>query len=159
MTAYDRDLHGWAHEQAQALRARSANEVDWENVAEEIESLGKQEAAQLESRLEVLILHLLKWAYQPERQGRSWRNTIREQRRRIARHLGRNPSLAPLRDEIFADAYQDARFSASKEITGEPDPDLFPDTAPFGIEQALCDDWLPDAVAASEAPTAPEPPR
>lgn len=58
-------------QQAEALRRRSAHEIDWENVAEEIESVGKSEASELESRLEELLMYLLKWRYQPERQGRS----------------------------------------------------------------------------------------
>ena len=144
MSAYDLDLHAWAQEQAAALRRRSANEIDWENVAEEIESLGKQQVAELRSRLEVLILHLLKWAYQPERRGRSWAATIREQRRRLAQHVEENPSLKPALGRVLNLAYEDARFSASKEMTGEPDPEMFPNAAPFSAEQALDADWLPD---------------
>lgn len=150
MTAYDRDLHGWALEQARALRARSANEVDWENVAEEIESLGKQQFGELTNRLVVLLSHLLKWAHQPERRGRSWSNTMREQRRQIQKHLLENPSLKPRTGEAMADAYE----TAVSEVSGLLDRDIesLPAQCPFTWEQVMEPGWLPDA-AETEAPS------
>ena len=74
---YDKDTYTWALQQADALRRRSANEVDWENVAEEIESVGKTEARELENRYIVLLTHLLKWLYQPGMRSRSWEASIR----------------------------------------------------------------------------------
>src|SRR5208337_5135505 len=83
MSNYDSDVYEWTKEQADALRRRAANELDWDNLAEEIESLGASNLDQIESRLENLILHLLKWKYQPEWQCGSWRGSIFEGRRRI----------------------------------------------------------------------------
>lgn len=144
--AYDLDFHAWTLAQADALRRRSANEVDWENVAEEMESLGKQQVAELRSRLEVLLVHLLKWAWQPERSGRSWLNTIREQRRRIRRLVLNNPSLKPVLPGAFAEAYEDARGTAADEM--EAEADIFPIEAPFDLDLALEQDWLPEPVTA-----------
>ena len=142
MTTYDLDFHAWANEQAEALRRRSANEIDWDNVAEEIESLGKTEARELYSRLVVLLTHLLKWRFQPEGQGNSWRGTINEQRRAILKHLRENPSLSAREDQEFTDAYEAARARASAD-TGLDD-EVFPERPPFTLEKAKADDFWPE---------------
>lgn len=90
---YEQDFYGWTQRQAQALEQRQISELDWQHLQEEIQSLGRQEYRDLVSRLAVLLGHLLKWEFQPERRSRSWFLTIREQRRAIARHLQQNPSL------------------------------------------------------------------
>ena len=86
---YDQDFYAWTQQQAVLLRAKGVwRELDYGNLAEELESLGKRDRRELERRLEVLVMHLLKWCYQPERRerSRSWRSSIREQRRRLARY-------------------------------------------------------------------------
>lgn len=141
-TLYDDDTFTWAMKQADALRRRSANEIDWENVAEEIESVGKAEARELESRYVVLLAHLLKWRYQPDRRGASWEITIKVQRRQIARHLERNPGLKSQRDELFAAAYFEAVANAALETT--LDLGSFPETNPFTFAQAMDEDFWPE---------------
>src|SRR5712672_3721973 len=79
-TAYERDFYAWLMEQARHVRDGHWNAIDRENLAEEIESLGREQFSKLESALRVLLLHMLKWDYQPERRGRSWWATIGEQR-------------------------------------------------------------------------------
>lgn len=142
MGKYDADFHAWAHEQADAARRRSANEIDWDNVAEELESLGKQVAWELHNRYVVLLAHLLKWRFQPEKQSRSWRATIIEQRRQIAKHLRQNPSLKSVDEEEFGDAYGTARVRASGET--DLDEDIFPHDPPFTPEEARADDFWPE---------------
>lgn len=144
MSAYDLDLHAWAHAQADALRRRSANEVDWENVAEEIESLGRQTLAELTNRLEVLIVHLLKWSSQPTLQGSSWMFTIKDQRARIPRLVKKNPSLKAVQDEAFLEAYEDARRSASRE-TGLVEQ-TFPEAPPFTLDEVLDSHFWPGSM-------------
>jgi hypothetical protein len=100
---HDRDFYGWAQEQAALLRAGNLSEADIVHIAEEIESLGRGEQQRLEDRLIVLLLHLLKWQFQPNFRGNSWRLSIKEQRVKIARHLRKNPSLKALLDEMIAD--------------------------------------------------------
>ena len=148
MSAYDLDLHAWASEQADALRRRSANEIDWENVAEEIESLGKQQRAELFSRLVVLLSHLLKWRFQPERRGASWEATIAEQRYRIALHLDENPSLRPIREAVFTQAYGAARLRASRET--DLAAATFPTIAPMTLAQALDNSFWPESGVSEE---------
>ena len=88
MTKYDSDVLVWSQEQARLLRAGRFAELDIEHLADEIEDLGRSEKRELSSRMAVLMAHLLKWAAQPERRGRNWDVTIREQRKRIAAYQG-----------------------------------------------------------------------
>lgn len=140
---YAKDTYTWALQQADALRRRSANEVDWDNVAEEIESVGRSEASELRSRYTVLLLHLLKWQFQTERRSRSWEATIRVQRKAITDHLEENPGLKARRDELLGRAYFEARQTAS----GETDLPIetFPETNPFTLAEAMDDGFWPDA--------------
>lgn len=142
-TLYDTDTFTWAMRQADALRRRSANEIDWDNVAEEIESVGKTEARELRSRYVIVLLHLLKWTFQPEKRSRSWEITIRTQRGLIAEHLGGNPGLKSRRDELFASAYFEARAEAA--LQTDLPIDTFPETNPFTLAQAMDPDFWPDA--------------
>ncbi|HWA23166.1 MAG TPA: DUF29 domain-containing protein [Caulobacterales bacterium] len=143
---YDKDTYSWAFAQADALRRRSANEIDWENVAEEIESVGRSQESELYARLKVLLLHLLKWTYQPDMRGRSWTATIRVQRLEISKHMRRNPGLKSGLEETFANAYEAARLAAS--IETDMSEDTFPETSSFTFEQAMDDDFWPEPPSA-----------
>jgi Domain of unknown function DUF29 len=142
---YDADYWAWTQKQAEALRRRSGNELDWDLLAQELDALGATEERELRSRYIVLIAHLLKWAYQPDRRSRSWTNTIANQRADIANHLQRNPDLKSMEEASFLGAYSNARREASSET--DLDLDVFPTAPPFTKEQAKNEDWLPDAVA------------
>ncbi|MCX7111035.1 MAG: DUF29 domain-containing protein [Proteobacteria bacterium] len=142
MQTYREDFHAWAYQNAQLLREGRFEEIDIENIAEELEDMGSSKARELESRLGVLLAHLLKWVYQPERRSNSWRATIREQRRRIARLIKKNPSLKSVLDEAFLDGFGDARLIAMRE-TGIND-EVFPLISPFTIENTLNDDYWPE---------------
>ena len=144
MGKYDLDFHAWAFEQADIIRRRSSNEIDWDNVAEELASLGRQEESDLGNRYDVLLTHLLKWMFQPERRGRSWEGTIREQRKRIAKLFRKNPSLKSVDDEEFFDAYGIARYSAVRE-TDLPE-ETFPEAPPFTAAEAKDDAFWPGPV-------------
>ena len=145
MGAYDLDFHAWAFAQAEALRRRSANDLDWENIAEEVESLGRQQRSELRKRLVVLLAHLLKWEFQPRRRGRSWTNTIFRQRADLDELLEGNPSLLPARDELFSIAYVRARKEAA--LTTRLPLETFPESPPFTLAQAIDPDWLPGSDA------------
>jgi hypothetical protein len=141
-TLYDADFYAWANTQAALLRAGKLDAADIENIAEEIESMGKGERRELESRLVVLLLHLLKWQFQPEHRGKSWWATIRVQRRDLSLHLRRNPSLSPKIDEAVAYAHGNAIIEASAE-TDLPD-ETFPQTCPWTFAQIMDDGFWPD---------------
>src|SRR6476659_6914962 len=103
LPSYEGDFFAWTLDQGRRLRETRPNSIDWENVAEEIESVGRSEKGEIESRLNVLILHLLKWRYQPSKRKSGWRATILEQRQRIARRLHDSPSLASFPASILAE--------------------------------------------------------
>lgn len=139
---YEADFYAWANEQASLLRAGKLSVADIENIAEEIESMGKTEKRELESRLTVLLLHLLKWKFQPGLQGNSWRLTIREQRRRTIRHLRDNPSLKARLGEVIEAAYGDALIEAERE-TGLPEA-TFPTECPWPFERIMDAGFWPE---------------
>ncbi len=139
---YDKDFYAWANEQAAFLRSGQLSAADIEHIAEEIESMGKTEKRELVSRLSVLLQHLLKWRFQPERRGRSWKATVTVQRHALTRHLKDNPSLKSGLDEFIADAYSDAVQLAIGE-TDLPEP-TFPPECPWSFEQIMDADFWPD---------------
>jgi hypothetical protein len=112
---YWKDPYGWAIFQAALIRAGRLDEIDLENVAEEIESVGRSEFRSLKSNLAQVLLHMLKWDYQPERRSRSWVISINKHRRAYQSDLDDNPSLKPRRPEALREAYKDARGDASDE--------------------------------------------
>lgn len=110
MTAhYDSDFYGWTQEQADLLRSGRLTELDTQNLLEEIEAMGRSERCELESRLQVLFMHLLKWEHQP--------------------------SLKSKLPELMANAYGDAVISAERETGLERS--IFPESCPWTLEQAL----------------------
>jgi len=133
--AYDADLYLWTQEQARLLREGKVSEIDAENIAEEIDSLGKKDLRELRSRLTVLLAHLLKWQHQAASRSGGWRGTIREQRRGIARLLEDSPSLRARLGKALAAAYADAREDAADD-TGLAAA-VFPDICAYTIEDSL----------------------
>ena len=141
-TLYEQDFYAWANEQAGLLRAGKLAQADIEHIAEEIESMGKTEKRELVSRLSVLLLHLLKWQFQPGRRGTSWQATIRLQRRDLTRHIRDNPSLKANLDEAISYAYGNAIIEAVGE-TGLLEG-TFPTACPWSFEQMMAEDFWPE---------------
>ena len=104
--------------------------------------MGRGEKRELVNRLTILLLHLLKWHFQPGFRSPSWNSSIREQRIRLRSHLRDNPSLKSQLDEAFAEAYELAVIGAARE-TGLPETD-FPKAAPYRFEQTVDDAFWPD---------------
>ena len=142
---YESDFFLWTEQQAARLRAQAGNAagLDVANLAEEIESLGRSQKNELRSRLLVVLLHLLKWRFQPGGRSSGWRGTLVEQRRRIAQALEDSPSLRAFPASVFEAEYQTARVKAADE-TLLPDR-VFPIQCPFTIEQCLDPDFYPEA--------------
>ncbi len=138
---YERDFYLWTQDIIQQLREKNLAESELEHLIEEIESMGKREQRELRSRLIVLLIHLLKWQYQPGKQSHSWRSTISEQRICLEELLEDSPSLKPFLPEVFTKCYQKARIKAAAE-TGIRQ-DIFPIESPFSIEEILDLDYLP----------------
>ncbi|TGE02741.1 DUF29 domain-containing protein [Methylobacterium nonmethylotrophicum] len=126
-------------EQAAALRAGNLSVIDRENLAEEIESLGRSELKSLVSAWRVVLLHMLKVDYQPERRTRSWALSIRDQRDEAADVLTDSPGLKSRLDEAMARAYRGARLDAARE-TGLP-LQTFPETCPYTRDEMITRDY------------------
>jgi hypothetical protein len=141
-TLYDRDFYAWANEQAGLLRAGRLSDLDIENLAEEIESMGRSEKKELVSRLHVLIMHLLKWQFQPAGRCTSWRLTVVEQRRGLAKHLAANPSLKAVLAEAIEAAHDEAVVGAARETMIELE--LFPAVCPWMFDQIADSGFWPD---------------
>ncbi|MDX7952535.1 DUF29 domain-containing protein [Lichenihabitans sp. Uapishka_5] len=131
--SYAEDFYGWSHQQAERLRAGDWTGVDAVNLAEEIETLGRSEAAALRSSLRLVAIHLLKFRYQPQRASRSWRVTVERERINAERSLDENPSLKPRLAELFAQAYADARRLAAAETRLAIA--TFPVEPPFSLDE------------------------
>lgn len=140
--AYEKDFYAWTQRQAAALRAEAASgsnaPVDWENLAEEVECMGRSEKREISSRLRAILIHLMKWLYCPdlrERCENDWRTTIRTQRNDLADELEDSPSLRGYPLDIFAKIYARARDDAASEA--RVPLKTFPKEPPFTLEQAL----------------------
>jgi hypothetical protein len=140
---YDTDFYKWTQNQAAALAAGHVSELDLANLAEEIESLGKRDRRGLRNRLQVLVMHLLKWCYQPEMRqtGHSWSGTIWEQRGRIEQIAEDSPSLRRQVPDMIAQDYQRVCQRTSAE-TGLP-LEIFPEACPWTAEQVLDETFWP----------------
>jgi Domain of unknown function DUF29 len=132
---YDTDFYAWTQETAQAIRERRWSDLDTENLLEEIESMGKSERRGIESRLEILLSHLLKRHYQADKYTRSWDMTIKEQRLKVSQLFEENPSLRARVEELIQRAYRVARLRAARE-SGLAE-DAFPVACPWTQEQVL----------------------
>ena len=141
-TLYEQDYYLWLEKIASLLRDGRLSELDIPNLLEEIEDMGRSQKDALESNLVVVLMHLLKYIYQPKLRSNSWRLTIFEHRRRLRKAFKSSPSLKRYFTEVFNECYQDARLEASLE-TGLPQ-DIFPAQSPFTSEEALNPDYLPD---------------
>lgn len=139
---YSKDFYAWIVHNVALLRAGKFSEIDVEHVAEELESMGRSDKRELMSRLAVLLAHLLKWQYQPERRGNSWKYTIEEQRFELIDLLEESPSLRYELDKQLEHAYQRSLFIAVKE-TGMR-KENFSNHCPFSIDQCLNFEFFPE---------------
>jgi len=138
---YDRDFNLWIATTAELLREGRLAELDVANLLEEIETMGRSEKSTLKSNLVVVLWHLLKWKYQPEKRSTSWELSIAEHRRRLRDAFQDSPSLKRYFNECFDQCYQDARSQAK--IETKLAIATFPETSPFTTEQCLDQDFLP----------------
>jgi hypothetical protein len=142
---YNQDFYLWIEQTVQALKNRDLNSLDWENLIEEVEGMGRSEKRELKSRLLVVMEHLLKimfWESEKSQNLRSWRNTVLEQRYQLELLLEDSPSLRPMLQDSFADSYDKARLQTLRKYS-LPET-LFPTDPPFSLEQVLDSEFLPE---------------
>jgi hypothetical protein len=137
---YETDFYSWTQQQAQLLRCKQIEQIDWNHLAEEIEDMGRSEKRELGSRLEILVMHLLKWQFQPNLRSRSWKLTIKEQRLRLEKLLEESPSLKSCIEDVKGEIYPLAVISAEKE-TGLSS---FPKTCPYNLTEILSPGFFPE---------------
>jgi len=140
---YERDFFAWTEQQAKLIRDKAFNKLDLRHLQEELQLMGASEKRELGSRLTILLMHLLKWKYQPIRQCKSWELTIKVQRSDLEFLLKQNPSLrnyASLSD-TFEHSYETAVLKAADETL--LDENSFPVKCEWTIEQVLNKEFLP----------------
>ena len=142
MINYDQDFYGWTQEQAALLRAGCLHELNIANLIEEVEAMGRSEKRELQSRLMVLLVHLLKWQYQPARRGRSWILTIKGQRINLEDVINDNLGLKPQLLGLLNNAYRLAIVEVSKQTMLEES--VFPVKCPWTIDQIRDEGYFPD---------------
>lgn len=138
---YESDFSGWIDQTIRLLKGGHWHDVDVNHLIEEIEDLGKRERRAISSQLIRLLLHLLKWQYQPQRRTDSWLDSITDARTQIDLAIADSPSLKSYPAEQLTDCYRRARRQASQQ-TGLK-ADTFPETCPYAVDLVLSEDWLP----------------
>ena len=133
---YEQDVVVWAQEQAQLLRSGQFADLDIEHIAEEIEDVGKSEQRELSNRMAILLSHLLKWEFQPERRGKNEEAVIQARRNSIERRIRKTPSLKALLadqdwwkgvwDDAVVEAYQETGMDAA-----------LPETCPWSADEVM----------------------
>jgi hypothetical protein len=143
---YDGDYYAWIQEQVSALRQRRIEDVDWDNVAEEVEDLGKSERRSIQSQLETIIEHLLELAYTRGatriRNARLWKGSANVARMKLTQLLEESPSLRTKLEELFAKAYRTGRIRALS--TSKLPDESIPALAPWPLSQVMNDDFMPN---------------
>jgi Domain of unknown function DUF29 len=140
--SYHQDFYAWAIYNAYMLKQGKLSEIDVENLIEELEGMAKRDRRTLLSRLAVLLAHLLKWQFEPQRRSKSWQRTLIEERKQVHQLLQDSPSLKHQLVESLADAYESALRQAAEE-TGL-DESNFPCACPYTLAQALDKEFYPE---------------
>ncbi|MDZ8236445.1 MAG: DUF29 domain-containing protein [Nostoc sp. ChiQUE01a] len=140
-TLYDNDYLQWIETTVKKLQSQDYTNVDWENLIEEIADMGRSERRSLKSNLIVILVHLLKWQFQPEKRSGSWEGSIVEHRRRVKEALNDSPSLKPYLESIFAECYAQAVKQARAE-TGLS-VESFPVNCSYQLSEVTNDEFLP----------------
>ncbi|MBV9388332.1 MAG: DUF29 domain-containing protein [Chroococcidiopsidaceae cyanobacterium CP_BM_ER_R8_30] len=138
---YETDFYAWTQETAKALLNRNPENLDWENISEEIESLGRSQKSALTSQMVRLVKYLLKWKYQSSRRFRSWEVTIANARFEIEKLIKDSPSFkSTLQDCVDENYYQAVKEAAIEMCMEKTD---LPSKCPFTLQQILDEDYLP----------------
>jgi hypothetical protein len=145
---YEADLYAWTQDQADKLRKLAASsvnsELDLENLAEEIDSVGRSDRRELHSRLARIIEHLLKLGEStlPEPR-RGWQNSVRAERESLDVLLDQSPSLRPVAETEIPAAHARAVRRLKDQVI-ELGMDPLPMSCPYDIDQILDADWWPE---------------
>ena len=141
---YERDFYAWLLAQVAALKERRFHDLDLDNLVEEVEDLARSQSRELRNRLRTVLVHLLKWRYQPKKRSNSWTLTLLEQRDQLAQLLEQSPSLRIQLPEVLEKMYPGATKRAGLEMRLGNVQHIFPVQCPWSVEQILDEDYLPN---------------
>jgi hypothetical protein len=139
---YEADFVRWLEHQAALLRQGRVHELDLENLAEEVDDIGRSQRRAVESELSIILIHLLKYQFQPLKRSRSWVDTLLEHRGRLARDVSASKSLRLHAEAELSDLYRLARKRAA--VQTQLPLDNFPETIPYTLAQVLDEDFFPE---------------
>ena len=139
---YDHDFVSWSDHQAELLRQGRVHELDLENLAEEVEDIGRSQRSAVESELSIILIHLLKHQFQPSKRSRSWVDTLLEHRGRLVKDFSVSRSLELHAEAELADLYRLSRKRAA--VQTRLPLETFPETCPYTLTQTLDEDFLPE---------------
>jgi hypothetical protein len=144
---YELDFNAWLTRQAQALRSRDSEVLDWEHLAEEIEAMAASQKRELTSHLKILLIHLLKWRWQSDKRSFSWKNSVENARDELIDLFEQSPSLKNKVGEVLPKAYKRAVREAANEMGyDEGEQTLFPHQCPWAFEQLMDEGFWPEPV-------------
>ena len=150
---YEDDFYVWLLSQAAALKERRFRDVDLENLIEEVEALAGSLRRELRNRLKLILVHLLKWQFQPSKRSNSWDLTLSEQRDQVQQLLEQSPSLRQQVSELTAKTFAAAAKTAGKEMKLDQSQweQIFPTDCPWTPEQILDEEYLPNGARTNGA--------
>lgn len=131
---YLRDETAWLEDTADLITSDRLDEIDYQNLAEYLTDMARRDRREVDSRLALLMAHLLKWDYQPDKRTGNWRATIVVERQELAKLMGRGV-LRNHAEDVLAEAYRDAVEQAIAE-TGLP-AETFPVECPYGLVELI----------------------
>lgn len=142
------DYYDWIRRQASMLREHRPPFLDWKNLAEELDAIGRSEESALESQLERVLAHLLKWACQPNHRSGSWEALIENGRDLIQRQLKKSSSHKHKLSEMFEAAYPLARRTAGGDIGLDKRQweERFPDRCTWRLDEVMNHNFRPEAA-------------
>lgn len=161
---YRDDSYTWALEQAAALRRRDFDAVDWDNVIEELEDVGRSRERAWESQCQTIVLHMLElqhWQPEDPTIGMGWVQAVYTARLELEKTVSKNPGLKSARDEMLRDAWRYGRRLAvnqlaiyelgSNEASGYKNAQRkwmrrIPECCPYTLAQIEDEDWWPEEI-------------
>ena len=141
MELHEQDFYLWTKQTAELLEAGLWQEVDLTNLIAEIKNMGSNDKHALKSNLRILLIHLLKWQFQPDQRSGSWKGSIRNGRNRIQRLFKNQPSLKTYVDEVLSEAYDEAMIQSEEEMGQQI---LLKDACIYSSKEILDFDFLPN---------------
>ncbi len=141
-TVYEQDFQLWLDHTIVLLKTKNFDSLDLEHLVEELESMSRRDKREILSRLDVILMHLLKWRYQPGNRSLSWESSIQTNRKEIWRIIEDSPSLRDYPQTVLSKAYASARKDAARET--QLPSEILPVDCPFLVHETLDEDFWPD---------------